>query len=155
MKVKLASDIIDGFRGDALSGAMGLVDLLHSVPNGLTSLVTKIERIVIQFKQEEAKALFREGSSVSGLISRHPSESMQQYGIRRKSLYERLKLMDPSTTISDNILTDYRLDCSNINETQKLMMKTAVGAGTKWKFDDIPNKLKEHHVRIHLSEKVT
>ena len=57
--------------------------MLHR-QDGLTSLATKVERIVIQFKQEEAKALFREGTNTYGLISRQPSESMQQYVIRRK-----------------------------------------------------------------------
>jgi len=148
----LMGDVIDGLRGDALSAAMDLGSVLHR-QDGLTSLVTKVERIVIQFKQEEAKALFREGTMTHGLISRQQSESMQQYVIRRRRWYDRLRIMDSETHISENILTDYLLDCSDITETQKLMIKTAVGTGTKWKFDNVALKLKEHHVKIHLNER--
>ena len=133
---KLMGDVIDGLRGDALNAAMDLGPVLHR-QDGLTSLATKVERIVIQFKQEEAKALFREGTITHGLISRQPSESMQQYVVRRKRWYDRLKIMDSETNISENILTDYLLDCSDITETQKLMIKTAVGTGTKWRFENV------------------
>ena len=79
---------------------------------------------------------------------------MQQYVIRRKRWYDRLKIMDSQTNISENILTDYLLDCSDITETQKLMIKTAVGTGTKWTFDSVALKLKEHRAKIHLNERV-
>ena len=148
----LMGDVIDGLRGDALSAAMDLGSVLHR-QDGLTSLVTKVERIVIQFKQEEAKALFREGTMTHGLISRQQFESMQQYVIRRRRWYDRLRIMDSETHISENISTDYLLDCSDITDTQKLMIKTAVGTGPKWKFDDVALKLKEHRVKIHLNER--
>ena len=83
LMAKSMGDVIDVLRGDALNAAMDLGPVLHG-PEGLSSLVTKVERMVIQFKQEEAKALFREGTITHGLISRQPSESMQQYVIRRK-----------------------------------------------------------------------
>ena len=57
LMAKLMGDIIDGLRGDALNAAMDLGPVFHG-PKGLSSLVTKVERMVIQFKQEEAKALF-------------------------------------------------------------------------------------------------
>ena len=69
LMAKLTGDIVDGLRGDALGVAMDLGSVLHR-QDGLTSLVAKVERIVIQFKQEEAKALFREGTMTHGLISR-------------------------------------------------------------------------------------
>ena len=58
-KAKLLSEVIDGLRGDALNAAMDLGSVLYNFPDGCLRLVTKIERTVIQFKEEEAKALFR------------------------------------------------------------------------------------------------
>ena len=52
-------------------------------------------------------------------------------------------------------MISYLLDCSNISDNQKLMIKTAVGTGNKWKFDAVAQRLNEHHVRIHLSERAT
>ena len=43
---KWMGDVIDGLRGDALNAAMDLGPVLHG-PEGLSSLVTKVERMVI------------------------------------------------------------------------------------------------------------
>ena len=76
------SSIIEGLRGDALQVAIDLEadTLLNTDGSGVTKLIEDIRDYVFPQREDEAKALYREGHKVGpNSLSRQPSESMTSY----------------------------------------------------------------------------
>ena len=78
---------------------------------------------------------------------------MSSYIARRRRWFTRLKYLDEGTTVSDNILADYLLDCAGLTEEQILMVRTATQ--NKSVSADIAEFLRRQHNELHLKESRT
>ena len=147
---KVAQNVIETLRGDPLQVAMdiGIVALISRSSNGLTTLVQKIQDKIFPLKDEEAKALYREGHKIGGVVSRQSGESMSSYITRRERWYKLLTSMDSSITFSDHMLGDMLLDNAGLNETQRLLILTSI-SNVKT-FDGIAEALKLQHSKIQF-----
>ena len=144
--VELASKVVDALCDEALKIAIDIgVDDIAAI-GGINTLVTAIEDHVSQFKDDEAQELFAIGSKTDGELSRQRGESMLSYIARRERWVLRLKDLDSNTKVSDNILASDLMGCAGLNESEKLMIKTA--CGNRMNFDDIAATLRRQHPRI-------
>ena len=147
---ELCSRILDGLSGEPLRIAMDLgVDQIGDA-TGLKTLVDAVSDYVIQFKEDEARELFRAGTKVDGPLSRQSGETMASYINRRTRWFRRMKTIDPTTSVSDNILADYLLEGAGITHDQQLMVRTVCDNVTS--FDGFSGALRRHHAKIHLRE---
>ena len=119
---ELAAQIVEGLSDEALNIAMDIGSDVIGEEGGINTLINTIEKHVIQYKQEEAQALFTEGSSKDGPLSRQPGEPMTKYIQRRKRWATRLFEMDSGTIVSPNILAGYLIEYAKLTETQVLMV---------------------------------
>ena len=76
---------------------------------------------------------------------------MVSYLARRRQWYQKLQLLDPNMNVSEPILADYLLTCSGLDNTQQLMIKTAIGSDEKT-FATVACFLRKHHSAIHENE---
>ena len=150
---ELTSKIVDGLSDDALRVSMDLGETVLSKTTGIDGLIKALENMVGNFKEDEARELFHAGTKSEGQMTRQTGESMTSYITRRKRWYERLKSIDDTTNISENILVDYLMDGAGISHNEKLMIRTV--CGTSKDFETVSLNLRKHHCRIHLVEKRT
>ena len=113
---------------------------------GINTLVTATEDYGSQFKDDEAQELFAIGSKTDGDLSRQRGESMVSYITRRKRWVLRLTDLDSNTRVSEYILASYLLDCAGLNESEKLMIKTA--CGSRMSFDEPAATHRRQHPKI-------
>ena len=84
-------------------------------------LVERVENDAIALKEEEATV------SLQGQHEDWWSDvetAMTSYITRRQRLRSRVRPFDERTTVSDNFLADYLLDCSNISKNEKILIQT-------------------------------
>lgn len=82
--------------------------------HGLTHLLEAIEQKVVLYKGDEARALFKAGSSSDGPMSRQLGEPMADYISRRQRWVARLHALESETKVSENILADYLLEFARL-----------------------------------------
>ena len=147
---ELASKITDGLIGEAMKVAMDIGPETPAEEEGVEKLIEALELHIVTSKSDEACDLYHAGTQVDGKLARQYGESMMSYVARRLRWYNRLTLMDENTKVSDNILTDYLVDCAKITESQKLMIRTTCNA--LYTFETVSSALRKHHAKIHLDE---
>ena len=86
----------------------------------------------------------------TGPMTRQPGETIISYISRRKRCYKRLTLLDEATVISENILSDSLMDCSNITEQEKLSIRTLAGDADD--FETIANHMQRICRDVHTKE---
>ena len=146
----LSARVMDGLSGEPLRIAMDHGVRQISDATGIEDLVKAVSDHVIQFKEDEARELFRAGTKVDGLLARQSGESMASYINRRTRWFRRMQTIDPATKVSDNILADYLLEGAGISHDQQLMVRTACDNETT--FSGFSAALRRHHSKIHLRE---
>ena len=105
---------------------------------------------IFPLQAQEAKELYRVGSSVGGVMSRQPGETMTSYTGRRKRWYRKLKELDDSLEISDTIRADLLLDNCGLDRNERLMILPAVG--DKPSIEAIEKALITQHGKLHFLE---
>ena len=148
---ELMSKIVDGLSDDALRVSMDLGEPVLSKTNGIDMLIKALEEMTSVFKEDEARELFHIGTKSDGPMTRQSRESMTSYITRRKRWFARLKSIDDTTNVSENILVDYLMDGAGISHNEKLMIRTV--CGTAKDFETVALNLRKHHSRIHMVEK--
>eukprot|EP00975_Prorocentrum_lima_P024187 5089484-Prorocentrum_lima.AAC.1 len=96
------------------------------------------------------RVTFHAGTRIDGPVARQAGETKMEYITRRRRWFQRLTSLDGETTVSENILADYLLDCSGLTFEHKLMIRTV--CGNRRKFDEIALALRQQHPRVHLRE---
>ena len=119
---ELTSKIVDGLTDDALRVSMDLGEKVLSKTTGIDELIRALEEMVGAFKEDEARELFHVGTKSDGPLTRQHGESMASYITRRTRWYARLRSIDDTTNVSENILVDYLKDGAGINHNEKLMI---------------------------------
>ena len=147
---KVATSIAETLQGDPLQVAMdiGIPALTRRASRGIEKLIEQVQDRIFPLKVEEAKALYKEGHKIGGIVSRQHGESMASYITRRERWYTLLTSMDSSVTFSDHMLADMLLDNAGLNETQKLLILTSVN--NEMNFDKIAEAMKKQHSKIQV-----
>ena len=147
---KIASNIAETLQGDPLQVAMdiGIPALTTRASKGIEKLIKQVQDRIFPLKEEEAKALYKEGHKVGGVVSRQHGESMASYITRRERWYKLLTSMDSALTFPDHMLADMLLDNAGLNETQKLLILTSVN--NEKNFGKIAEALKKQHSKIQI-----
>ena len=76
--------------------------------------------------------------------------SVISYISRRRRWYNRLRFLDDSTVISENILSDSLMDCSGTSEQEKLSIRTLAGKSTD--FEVIATHMQRICSDLHTKE---
>ena len=140
---KVANQIIEGLRGDALYTAMGLGLAKLSDKAGFEKLLDTIHAKVFPLKALEAKELFLQGHRIGGPLSRQSNESMTSFIDRRRRWWSLVQTLDKTIEMSNAMLGSMLLDHAMLSPTQRLMVLTANRNQTG--FDTIARILLEHH----------
>ena len=82
-------------------------------------------------------------------MSRQPNERKTSYIPRRRWMI-RVKSLDETTTVFDNLMLDCLLDCSNIRNDEKSLIQTVCLNMTD--FEMIATALRKQHADSHKSE---
>ena len=128
----LITSLIDALSDDALKIAMDMTEEELAAETAVQTLMDRIEANSARFKKDEARELHRAGSRTVGPMCRQTGESIISYISRRRRWYKRLRLLDESTVISENILSDSLMDCSGTSEQEKLSIRTLAGESTEF-----------------------
>ena len=146
----LVSSVIDALSDDALKIAMDMSEEELAAATATQDLMNKIEDHTSRFKIDEARELHRAGTRTTGPLCRQNGEPMSSYISRRRRWYKRLRAMDPTTVVSENILSDQLIDCANMNEQEKLSVRTLSGESTA--FDVIAGHMTRICRAVHEKE---
>ena len=121
-----------------------------TAPVAVKTLMDRIEASTARYKKDEARELHRAGCRTSGPLCRQTGEPMISYISRRRRWYKRLKQLDGTTVVSENILSDSLIDCAVMNEQEKLSVRTLAGDSTE--FDVIATHIQKICRDIHTKE---
>ena len=99
---------------------------------------------------KEARDLLREGQKPRGVLSRSNGESMKAFTDRRDRWWRRLKSLNSTIQVSEDILSQWMLDSANISETEKQLVQTT--AKNEWKIETISHALQELFPFVHEKE---
>ena len=102
---ELVSKIIDGLTDDALQVTMDLGDTVLNRTTGIDFIIAAMENMVTGSKEDGARDLFQAGTKSDGPLTRQHGESMASYITRRKRWFDRMKKIDSTTNVSENILS--------------------------------------------------
>lgn len=130
---------------------MDLGENIATGPGRLDKLITAIEGVVLNYKEDEARDVFHAGSRPDGPLPRQVGEPMTGYIARRKRWKARRSPLDTATKVSDIILADYLLDNSGLTSQERLLIRTAVG--NKTSFQEIAAAIRRQRPEIHLRER--
>ena len=149
---KVAQNVVETLRGDPLQAAIeiGIPTLTSKTAKGVEQLIGRVQGEVFPLKDEEAKALYREGHKIGGVLSRQAGEGMTSFISRRERWYKLLTSMDDTIKMSDEMLGDMLLDNAGLTETQKLLILTSVNNSKK--FEKIAEALKKQHSKIQFGQ---
>ena len=142
--------LLESLRGDAYIVAQDLGHTVLKKENAIEEIIEAVNKQIFPLQAQEAKEPYRVGSSVGGVMSRQPGESMTSYTGRRKRWYRKLKELDNSLEISDTIRADLLLDNCGLDGKERLMILTAVG--DKPSFEAIEKALITQHGKLHFLE---
>ena len=126
----LITSLIDVLSDNALKIAMDMTEEELAADAAVQTLMDRIEANSARFKKDEARELHRAGSRTVAPMCRQTGESIISYISRRRRWYKRLRFLDESTVISENILSDSLMDCSGTSEQEKLSIRTLAGEST-------------------------
>ena len=149
-RFSLGAKLLESLRGDAYIVAQDLGHTVLKKENAIGEIIEAVKKQIFPLQAQEAKELYRVGSSVGGVMSRQPGESMTSYTGRRKRWYRKLKELDNSLEISDTIRADLLLDNCGLDRKERLMILTAVG--DKPSFEAIEKALITQHGKLHFLE---
>ena len=149
-RFSLGAKLLESLRGDAYIVAQDLGHTVLKKENAIEEIIEAVKKQIFPLQAQEAKELYRVGSSVGGVMSRQPGESMTSYTGRRKRWYRKLKELDNSLEISDTIRADLLLDNCGLDRKERLMILTAVG--DKPSFEAIEKALITQHGKLHFLE---
>ena len=94
LRKELASKVLDGLTGNALTAAMDLGREKVVAKNGVPNLVQKIKESLRGKTVLEVKDLYKEGARNNWPISQQKGEPMSSYTSRRRRWYNRFIGMD-------------------------------------------------------------
>eukprot|EP00439_Symbiodinium_sp_Y106_P051418 s3762_g6.t2 len=149
-RFSLGAKLLESLRGDAYIVAQDLGHTVLKKESAIEEIIEAVKKQIFPLQAQEAKELYRVGSSVGGVLSRQPGESMTSYTGRRKRWYRKLKELDNSLEISDTIRADLLLDNCGLDRKERLMILTAVG--DKPSFEAIEKALITQHGKLHFLE---
>ena len=150
---RTASQIVESLRGEALSIAItiGITTLVKGDGSGIKELIAAVRDYIFPVKEEEAKALYREGHKIGGVLSRQPGEPMQSYITRRKRWWTLLKELDPTVSLTEDLRGDMLLDNAGLSELDKRMILTSTANKTTQSLVE-PALLKQHGKKVYDSK---
>ena len=76
---------------------------------------------------------------------------MSAYMFRRERWWDKLRALDDSTTISEDIRADMLLQESGLTKTQKLLVMTSINNNFSWRA--VADALRQQHPLIHEEER--
>ena len=128
LRKELASTVLDGLTGDALTAAMDIGREKVVAKDGIPTLVQKIKESLKGKKVLEMKDLYKEGGKSHGPMSRQKGEPMSSYTSMRRRWYNRLITIDETSKLPERLLVDMLLEHSGLTNDQRLMVTTAIGS---------------------------
>ena len=146
----LITSLIDALSDDALKIAMDMTEEELAADTAVQALMDRIEANSARFKKDEARELHRAGTRTVGPMCRQTGESVISFISRRRRWYKRLRFLDDSTVISENILSDSLMDCSGTSEQEKLSIRTLAGESTD--FEAIATHMQRICRDLHTKE---
>ena len=117
--------LIDELSGDAdkmaqelsISELLQLGDSEH--PNGITQLISTIEKETLLRRTDSARDLHRIVIQSWGELSRAPGESVMAYIARRKRWLQRLKALNPKLQVPEDTIVHHLLEAARLTDEQK------------------------------------
>eukprot|EP00439_Symbiodinium_sp_Y106_P066578 s1546_g10.t2 len=85
-RFSLGAKLLESLRGDAYIVAQDLGHTVLKKANAIEEIIEAVKKQIFPLQAQEAKELYRVGSSVGGVMSRQPGESMTSYTGRRKEV---------------------------------------------------------------------
>ena len=122
---KAMNSIIESLRGDAVQVAMDIKEEELLKDTGIETMITAMRKHVFPQVRCEAKELYRSGHKTQGILSRQQGETMSSYVARRRRWWRQLKELDPSVSLSPEILGDLLLEASGLTSDQQTMVLTS------------------------------
>ena len=138
-KDKICSSLVEALHGKAASVAQDIGTEKLSEKDGFLVLIEALKKDAFPRMDKEARDLLREGQKPRGVLSRSNGESMKAYTDRRDRWWRRLKSLNSSIQVSEDILSQWMLDSANISETEKQLVQTT--AKNEWKIGTISHAL--------------
>ena len=121
-------DIVDGLDEDVLVISSAMTGEQRAGIDAVDTLIAMIERHVLRFRLDEARALHREGANTTGELCRQRGEPIASHIARRRRWHLRLCSLGEGHNISEVTLCDYLVDCADITPAQRERLDAATGS---------------------------
>ena len=138
-KHKICSHLVEALHGQAASVAQDIGTEELSKDTGPEVLLAALKKDAFPRMDREARDLLKEGQKARGVLSRANGESMKAFTDRRERWWRRLKTLNSSIHVSEDILSQWMLDVANIGGTEKQLVQTT--AKNVWTIKTIADAL--------------
>ena len=121
----IASYLVEALHGQAASVAQDMGTEALSAEDGPEKLLEALRDDAFLRMDREARELLKEGQKQRGVLARANGESMKAFTDRRERWWRRLKAMNSSINVSEDLLSQWMLDAASLGETERLLVQTA------------------------------